>query len=264
MHQSAITIRNVTFSYARTPALLDVSAEYPSGARVSVIGQNGAGKSTLIRCIAGLEPGYRGSIRIDGREIRTLSARDRARCIAYAPQTHDPAIPFQVGEYVMMGRFAHRGPWSAVSPDDRRAVEEALALTETERLRNRRMPELSGGEAQRVMLAGAVAQQPRILLLDEPATFLDPLHQQRMYAALRRVHEQFGMTILMVTHDINNALWQSQIITALSGGAIVWSGAASALTAQAPALLETIYRTSFESGALTPSGRRIFAPAGDV
>ncbi len=256
----AIYIKNVSFSCRQNCILHDITARLHKGQRWAVIGKNGAGKTTLIKCISGIHRRYCGSISYDGKDLRSYSARSRARLIAYVPQGISGVLPYKVADFVMMGRFAYQSFTAVATAEDRAIVDYSLELTDTSHLADRQMHTLSGGELQRVMIAGAVSQRPEVLLLDEPATFLDPLHQQQLENALQRVHRQFGMTIVTVTHDINTALNGYDNVLALVSGRSFWSGPAGDLLARSPSILKDIYGIDFES-AVMPSGDPIFAPA---
>jgi iron complex transport system ATP-binding protein len=256
-----ITVRTLSFAYDSTPVLSNVSFSVERGERWSIIGRNGAGKSTLIRCIAGLEQTNSGSILINGRDIRSLHPRELGRLMAYVPQAQGRIIPYSVSDYVMMGRFPYQGFFAIPSNEDHEIADAAMELTDVSYLRERLMTTLSGGELQRVFLAGAVSQQTEILLLDEPATFLDPLHQSLLEKALKRIHDEFKVTMIIVTHDINAAISNSDnILSLVDKGCVFHAGKASDV-AERPELLQEIFGVPFEQGSLLTSGRRFVAPA---
>lgn len=242
-------------------AILDgVSAGIGAGERWAVIGKNGAGKTTLIRCLAALQQPSGGAIEVNSHELSRYGAVDLAKVVAYVPQAHRSSIPFRVEDYVLMGRFPHQGFFALPSKRDKQVVGEALELTDTRELSHRDMYTLSGGEIQRVLLAGAVAQHADILLLDEPTTFLDPLHQELIYRALDRVHSEMGTTIVMITHDVNAALTRCSHVLALMDGRAEYGGPASELIAGADTWLERIYGLRFEVAMVSGNQRRIIVP----
>ncbi|MBD3241451.1 MAG: ATP-binding cassette domain-containing protein, partial [Chitinivibrionales bacterium] len=202
----AIAVRNVSVAIESSPILTDISVEIATGERWAIIGRNGAGKSTLVRCMARLQPVTAGCVLADGRDIRSYRPRDLARVVAYVPQAQGRTIPYRVLDYVLMGRFAHQGFMASATADDHRTVRQSLEMTDTAHLAERTMDTLSGGELQRVLLAGAVSQRARILLLDEPTTYLDPLHRHSIQKALDRVHDETGAAMVTITHDVNAAL----------------------------------------------------------
>lgn len=258
-----IQVSRLSFGYGGTPVLRDVSVTVGQAERWAVIGRNGAGKSTLVRCIAGLETVERGTVKLDGREVGEYGARERARSMAYVPQARGERLPFEVGEYVLMGRFSYRGLLAAPSREDRAIAEQAMELTDTAHLARRPMATLSGGELQRVLLAGAVSQRTAIMLLDEPTTFLDPLHQAMMQAALDRIHDQFKTTIVTVTHDINAAIERYDNILAILGGRVRYAGPVAAVAEEITALLEEVYGIGFDKATVGAEVRRtIVVPRG--
>jgi iron complex transport system ATP-binding protein len=255
-----IQIDNLTFGYTDAAVLKDISLSIAAGERWAVIGRNGVGKSTLIRCIAGLVQGDSGTVKVREKDVAAYSPRARARIIAYVPQAQGLRIPFTVYEYVMMGRFPYQGFMASASDEDVRFVNETLALTDTVSLKDRPMHTLSGGEQQRVLLAGAVSQHTEILLLDEPATFLDPLHQELIQQTLDRIHKEYHCTILTVTHDINNALYRYDNICALVEGRVYYAGTAVQLLQQYTTALKDIYGIPFVIGSIEGNSRTFVLP----
>ncbi len=257
-----ITLEKLTFAYTDKTVLKDISLQIAPRERWAIIGRNGVGKSTLIRCIAGLEKGYTGTVTIKGKDVFSYTPRSRAKIITYVPQAQGLEIPFTVYDYVMMGRFPYQGFMAAATAEDRRFVDEALQLTDTDSFKHRPMNTLSGGEAQRVLLAGAVSQNTEILLLDEPATFLDPLHQELIKKALDRIHNEYRCTILTVTHDINSALFHNNNVCALVDGAVYYAGETEKLLADYRSLRD-IYGLPFVKGSCEGTGRTFVMPDSD-
>ncbi len=255
-----IEAKNLSFAYNGKSVLSGISVGIGAGERWAVIGMNGAGKSTLIRCMAGLERPKSGRISFRGRDITLHSARDLAKVIAYVPQAQGRAAPFTVFDYVLMGRFPYQGFMATPTLEDRKIVRESLELTDTAAFSDRLMSTLSGGELQRVLIAGAVSQRTPILFLDEPATFLDPLHQELVRKALTRIHAEFNTTILTVTHDINDAIAMNTNILALVSGTCYYAGSAREFASRCPQVLWDIYGIGFVEARLEGSGRKIMAP----
>ncbi|HUA87720.1 MAG TPA: ABC transporter ATP-binding protein [Bryobacteraceae bacterium] len=189
---------------------------------VAIAGPNGAGKSTLLGILAGLRHPYRGSCLYEGVEMRRWVRRDFARRVAFLPQMVRLEFPFTAEQVVMMGRTPYGGGWYE-SPEDFRAVESAMQTADVLPFRSRDFRSLSGGERQRVILASALAQEPRTLLLDEPTTFLDLKHQLSMYRLLRELGAR-GMLIVSVTHDLNLALEFADRVLVVDQGSIAGDG----------------------------------------
>ncbi|MBU1072065.1 ABC transporter ATP-binding protein, partial [bacterium] len=185
---------------------------------------NGAGKTSLLRCINRVARGWRGAVNINGVSIAAFTQRELARHVAYVPQAGGRHSPFTVRETILMARYPHLTPFVSVNYRDLRFVEDALALTGTGSLADRAMHTLSGGERQKVMLAAALAQNARILLLDEPTTFLDPRHRDVFRRVLRTINREKGITVIEVTHDLNCAALDSHRILALRNGEIAFCG----------------------------------------
>jgi iron complex transport system ATP-binding protein len=186
------------------PILERVTFDVRPGEFVAVIGRNGAGKSTLLDLIAGLRAPAAGEITLDDRPLRAWPAAERARTIGHLPQLVLGDVPFTAEQLVLMGRYPYADRWTE-SPDDEARVVEAMTRCACLEFRHRRLSTLSGGERQRVLLAACLAQQPRLLLLDEPATYLD-IDQQLHCFTLLREETSRGAACLAVTHDLNLAL----------------------------------------------------------
>jgi len=184
--------------------LENVSFDVGPGELIALLGRNGAGKSTLLDVIAGLRRPSRGTVVLDGRPLDHWSPSEMARFIGHLPQGVRADLAFSVEQLVLMGRYPHADRWFE-SEADRAAVEAAMVRTGCAEFRDRRVATLSGGERQRVLLAACLAQDPRLLLLDEPSTFLDVDQQLRCFALLREETRR-GTSCIAVTHDLNLAL----------------------------------------------------------
>lgn len=259
MSVPALRVDSLGFAVRGCPIIEDVGFTIAPGSFTSILGANGAGKSTLLKCLAGIHDGYGGTVAIAGDDLRSLAPRARARRIAYVPQAGgDERFVFSVSDYVWMGRFPHLSPFLSPSSGDREAVDSAMERARVGDLADRRMTTLSGGECQRVCIAGALAQQADILLLDEPTAFLDYRHQDEVLDLLRRLNGDEGTTILTVTHDVNTALISGGGVLALRGGRLIHDGDALDLTDAS--LLEAIYGTGFRFLEDAERGRRVVAP----
>ncbi len=215
----------VSFAYGPGQAgLHGVSLDVARGDLVGVIGPNGSGKTTLLRLLGGLLPAASGRITIDGREVARMTRRDLARRIAIVPQETRLSFEYSVLEVVLMGRFPHLGPFELESPEDVTIARDALAATGTLALADRPYPTLSGGEKQRVIIAGALAQATDLMLLDEPTAALDPGYQIEIAALLRRLNAERGVTIVVATHDLNFAAGLCRDLLLLRGGRVLAVG----------------------------------------
>jgi iron complex transport system ATP-binding protein len=199
-----------------------VDLDLRAGEVVGVLGANGAGKSTLLRCLGGLLP-YTGHTVALGRELRSLGTRERARTLALMHQRNDLSFPFPVRDVVAMGRYSHQKPLAGESPDDRRAIEGALAAAGIEALGSQPVTHLSGGERQRVFLAQALAQDTPLLLLDEPTASLDLAYQEQIFACVRTLAHG-GKAVLAAVHDLKTAARTCDRLVLLSGGKVLVSG----------------------------------------
>ena len=258
MTEPLVEIRDLSFAFGRTPVLHAVSLTIEAGDYVAMIGPNGAGKTTLLKQINRLLPAGQGTVQVAGRPVGAYRQAELARLVGYVPQAEGRSWPFTVREFVLMGRYPYLSPFTPVSRNDRAVVDEVLELTETAPFAQRKMDTLSGGERQRVLIAAALAQQARLLLLDEPATFLDPPHQAHVLRVLRRVNREQGVTILAVTHDINTAVLSSRTIVALKGGRMVHRGPSASLLDDP--VLEQVYGMRFQFAVHPATGRRVVVP----
>ena len=226
---------HATYDTSGAEALRGISLAIEPGEFVAVVGPNGAGKSTLLQVLAGLVEPSRGTVALDGIALRNHRRRDLARRIAWLPQRLDPAFDITVEGLVALGRTAHRSLWGSDDDADRRAIDGALAATDTTVFRDRLVQELSGGERQRVALAMSLAQAPQVLLLDEPTTHLDPAHAQGLLDVVARKHRDDGLTVVAVFHDLNLAALAAGRVVVIDGGQVVADGPPA--TALAPSVL---------------------------
>ena len=220
-----LSARGATVRYpgAAAEALADADLTLAAGELVAVVGPNGGGKTTLVRALLNLAPLVRGSVSLDGRPIQEWRRGELARNVALVPQREDTPFSWRVEELVGFGRYARRGPLEAMGPDDTAAVERALTRCDVIEFRERRIETLSGGEWQRVRIARALAQEPRLLVLDEPTASLDLGHEMELFELVRRLVAE-GLAALVVTHDLNLAARYADRMLLLDGGRIAASG----------------------------------------
>ena len=233
-----LVVRAMTVRLGDKTLVDGVGMEAPQGGITGLIGPNGAGKSTLLRAILGLQAAQ-GQALFNGTDLATLSRRDRAQRAAFVEQSGDGEARLAVRDAVLLGRIPFQSAWqTAPSPQDRAAVETALAALDLAGFADRSYHTLSGGEQQRVQIARALAQQPRLLLLDEPTSHLDLYGQLAMLDLLRR-RARAGATVLVALHDLNLAASFCDRLVVLQAGRVAASGVPGAVLT--PALLRTVY-----------------------
>ena len=220
-----LDIRNLACGYGKNPVLRDVSVNVGVGEFVAIIGPNGSGKTTLLRAISKVVMPTKGEILLDGRDIRHLGFRELARRIAVVTNLRDAELNMWVEDFVLLGRIPLRkGIMLTENSADRESAHKALALTDTLGLKRRRVDTLSSGEKQMVFVARALAQEPGLLLLDEPTSHLDITHQVRVLDLIRRLNREQGLTVITVLHDLNLAGEYCDRLLLLKGGSIVKDG----------------------------------------
>lgn len=223
----AIQARDVCFAYrSDQPVLRSVNLAAAAGTLTCVLGPNGCGKTTLLRCLLGSLTPSSGQVLVDGSSIADHSARQLAQLMAYVPQLPQSAFAFNVSQLVLMGRFARTGAMGIVSAHDREVAREAMKMTDTLQFADRVLEELSGGEAQRVMIARALTQQPSVMLLDEPTSHLDIRNQLAIYRMMQRLAHDWRMAVVCVSHDINLAGRFADHLTLMCDGAVIAAGSA--------------------------------------
>ena len=219
----AISAHGLTYDVDARRLLDGVGLHAHPGELVGVVGPNGAGKTTLLRALSGILRCQEGVVRLDGTDVDRLSSRQVAAAVALVPQIAPYTHGFNVIELVLMGRYPHLGPFRIEGREDNRIARDAMRLTETEQFADRTLDTLSGGERQRVFIARALTQQPRVLLLDEPTTNLDVLHQLKVLDVVRRLVDD-GLAAIAAIHDLNMAARYCDRLVLLSGGRVLAEG----------------------------------------
>jgi iron complex transport system ATP-binding protein len=215
---------DVSFAYGGELAVEKVSLRVEPGELVGLLGPNGSGKSTLVRILSGILPRYKGSARVDEVEVRHIRRRELASKLAVVPQETSFGFPFTVLETVLMGRHPHLAGLAFEAQRDLELARAALERCGVAHLEDRTIQDLSSGERQRVVFARALVQEPRALLLDEPASFLDIRHQTELYDLVRELAATDGAAVLTVLHDLNLAAEYCDRIYLLRGGRVAASG----------------------------------------
>jgi iron complex transport system ATP-binding protein len=235
-----IVVRDIAYAYGERPVIKQVSFSVAAGQFFIVIGPNGSGKSTLLRMLAGMLHPVTGRVELNGRLLSRYSRRQIARKVAFVPQSTMLSFPFTVQQVVLMGRAPHLG-WPAIEGKaDWHAAREAMTYTGTDHLATRRISEISGGEQQRVFLARALCQTPQILLLDEPTAALDLRHQLQIMDLLEQLIRERGITVIMVSHDLNLAAIYARRLLLMAAGTIAHIGTPESVLLQEH--LEAVYR----------------------
>jgi iron complex transport system ATP-binding protein len=219
----AATGLRVRYTGLQPPALDGVDVRLEAGKLLAVVGPNGSGKSTLIRALTGAVRLESGEARLGDRPVTDWAPAEFARRVGVVAQREDPLFPLRVEDSVLLGRYAHLGPVAAAGPADLAAVREAMARCDLATLADRRVDALSGGEWQRTRLARALAQEPEILLLDEPTAALDIRHEMEIFELVRRLVDG-GLAGMIVTHQLNLAARYADQMLLLSAGRLVGSG----------------------------------------
>lgn len=248
----AYDIRSVRFRYPSHELQLtrwildDISFHVPAGEVLGIVGPNGSGKTSLLKVLARLMTPQEGRIDLFGQDVAAKAQREVACLVGVVPQDSQMLFPFTVAETVLMGRFPHRSRdgWASgfgwESREDLSIAEQAMMTMDIVHLAHRSVTSLSGGERQRTVIARALAQTPKVLLLDEPTAFLDLQHQVEICSALRRLRDERGLTVVLVSHDLNLVSQYCDRILLLDRGQIVRLGGPDEVIE--PEVLESVYR----------------------
>jgi len=219
-----LSVRDCCFGYRDGDfELRDATLSVEGGQMLGLVGPNGSGKSTLMRIMAGILRPFSGSRDIVGRPIESFHRLELSRELAFLPQNPSPTFDLTVREVVALGRYPYQGPFGLLNAADKEAIRQALGETDSERLAGRYFSTLSGGEQQRVLVASVLAQQPRIMLLDEPTASLDIHHTSGVFDLLWSLSRK-GISVVVVTHDLNSASQFCDTLALMQAGRIVATG----------------------------------------
>lgn len=254
---SSLRVENLSICIGGKKILSDISYVFPAGKRTAIIGPNGSGKSTLLQSLAGNGSLTSGRVMLDERNVRAFGKKELARLLAILPQGAQVPPDITVAELVDYGRFAHRRWFGNDAGEDKAAVAWALEQTKTAALSTRQVATLSGGERQRAWLAMALAQQPQVLLLDEPTTYLDIAHQLEVMEIVAQLNRESALTVVMVLHDINHARRYADEVVVIKDQHIVASGDPNCVLD--PSLLERVFGVTADIF-INAAGQTILSP----
>ncbi|MDX9786635.1 MAG: ABC transporter ATP-binding protein [Desulfobacterales bacterium] len=223
--KKAIHIEHLFRTYNGTSILKDISFQVLPGEFFIIIGPNGSGKTTLLKTLAGIDLPQGGRVNVFDRALERYSRKDLAKTLSFVPQNMPLDFPFTVAQTVLMGRYPHLGVLGFEGEADIQIAQRAIEFTGVTHLSGRKVDQLSGGERQCVFIARALCQEPRLLLLDEPTASLDLAHQVRVMDLMARLKRETGMTVVMVSHDVNLAAMYADRLLLLKSGQIAALGA---------------------------------------
>ncbi len=255
----ALAVSAITAGYGSTAVLHEVSFELSRGEMLVIVGPNGAGKSTLLKVAAGSLRPWRGIVELFGRPLTSYRRRELARLVATVAQENQVAFRFTVLEIVLMGRAPHLGSFHLENDHDLAAAHAAMERFELLDLAHRPINELSGGERKRVFLARALAQEPHMLLLDEPTAFLDMRHVAEILAQFRKLCTEQNLAIVATMHDLNAAASHADRVLLLNNGAIVACGPPDEVLTVAN--LEQVYQVKVHIGRNPITGTLVIFPS---
>jgi iron complex transport system ATP-binding protein len=239
MNTLYLRAEGISFAYQDKSVLNEIDLAIKPGELVGLIGPNGSGKSTLIKCLSRVLTPQRGRVWLDGRELAVLNAQQIARHIAVVSQAVELPPGFTAFEIVLMGRMPHLDWWRNENARDKNIARVAMGATGTWSLADRLVNQLSGGERQRVVIARALAQEPQILLLDEPTAHLDVKHQIEVMELVRRLNRERGLAVLVVSHDLNLAAQYCSRLVLFKEGRVYKTGSPREVIA--PDVLRDVY-----------------------
>ncbi len=255
----AFELDGVSAGYDRNLVIENLSLKVAEGEMAALLGPNGAGKSTLLRTLTGLLKPSAGVIRLYGADLTRLKAAERARLIAVVPQDFNTPMAYTVAELAMMGRTALLKSWQQPTLADIQIVERALVYTDVSDLRDRPLDALSGGEKQRAVIAMALAQEPRIIVMDEPTTHLDLNHSLEIMQIVERLNREQGVTVLMTSHDLNLAAEFCRRLILMDHGRVVADGVPGAVLKENT--LREVYHCDLRIREDVLSGKLFVVPA---
>jgi iron complex transport system ATP-binding protein len=234
-----LQVEDIHFNYGKNQILKNISFNVEEGLLCGLFGPNGCGKTTLFKCCMKFLKFHKGSVIMDGIDIKKHRIEDMAKVVAYVPQEHKPPFPYLVKEVVLMGRTPHLGGFFGVKRADKEKALDALELLDISHLGDQPYNQLSGGQRQMVLIARAIAQETKLMFLDEPTSALDFSNQMKIWTLLRKVAEQ-GITILACSHDPNHVTWFCDKVVVMNNNGIIGQGAPNHVITET--ILDEIYQ----------------------
>ena len=257
----SIKVENLCFSYGSREVLHGLDFEIPDGCLVNVLGPNGVGKSTLFRCILGLNQNYSGHVLVNGKDIKKLSIRERAREVSYIPQSHAPVYDYEVLDVVLMATGSDLKMLSNPGCAQRRRAYEALERIGIERFAHRRYTQISGGEQQLVLIARALAQNAKTIVMDEPTSALDYGNTVRVLSCVRQLARE-GLSIVQSTHNPDHAFLYSDKTLVLRDGRVdAYGDPRDVITSE---LISGLYDVEVEVSSLYGDRVRVCVPKHEI
>ncbi|MGI9277189.1 MAG: ABC transporter ATP-binding protein [Endozoicomonas sp.] len=258
MEQPSFSLQQVSFAVGSSSILAPVDLDIPSGKITAILGSNGSGKSTLLKLLSGLSPVSSGEIRLCDKPLSSYRRQQLAKKLTMLPQHSPVPLGMTVTDLVACGRHPHAGPFGRLRADDYQAIEEALDRVGMNDFAGHTVDHLSGGEMQRVWLAMVLAQQTGILLLDEPTSWLDIAHQQKLLEIIRTLNQEQGVTVVWVLHDLNQALQYSDSIVLMKEGGLIKAGPAREVLDEQS--IHEVFEVETRRVTLEPEGQTLFIP----
>ncbi len=227
-----LLVEGLRAGYEKTEIVHDMSFELADGEFGCIMGANGCGKTTTIKAILNILKPFGGKVTLDGEDVFGMDSKHRARCFAYIPQSHTPPFPYTVADVVLLGRTPYLGEFANVRDSDKLAAYQALQQLSIEHMADDVYTELSGGQQQLVLIARALAQQPKILVMDEPTASLDFGNQQLVLSRMRRLTEDGKTSVLMITHDPGQAFFCADKVIMMESGRVMATGSANEIVTE--------------------------------
>lgn len=251
-----LNVSSLSVEIEKKRIISEINFKAEKGENISIVGPNGAGKTTLLRAVTGLVE-FNGSIEIDGTDISLLNSKEKAAKICMVGQGLDISGDISVRSFLELSRYCYRKSWEKLNKKDSDIISESMELTDCSKFANREIGSLSGGEKQRVLIAGAIAQDSPVILLDEPLTYLDPVQRDKIIKLIDIIAKK-GYLVVTVTHEINEALLFSSRILVMDKGNIVFDGSSKELNNSN--VLEKVFDTEFYKIIDPVTGRSLMFP----